>query len=116
MQISMSLQERIIQAEKLPRNGSLDRMVQVKRIKQALVGFTDAQKSQYIIVEYGNTFVTSNGTTWIMVTLDNEMILTWADIINERSINGEIDMSECDIYQTIVEAANSIRNESIQEL
>lgn len=108
MQIAMTLAERIRLAEKLPQYGTLQRMKQVKRIRQALVGFTDAQKTQYIIVAVGNTFVTGNPTTRIMVTLDDDMLTTFAAIITEWSAAGTIEESDADICDTII---NSITPE-----
>lgn len=104
MQIAMTLAERISLAEKLPQYGTLQRMKQVKRIRQALVGFTDAQKQQNIIVAVGNTFVTGNPTTRIMVTLDSDMLDEMSAMIDEWSAAGQVNESEAELFTTLKES------------
>lgn len=108
MQISMSLGERIKFAERLPKNGSLNIMAQVKGIRQKLVGFTAAQKTQYLIVEDATGFHTENPDQRIMVTLTDDMVKVYADIIRSRSAAGTIDEDEATIFGTIVAEAERI--------
>ena len=108
MQISMSLGERIKFAERLPKNGNLAIMAQVKGIRQKLVGFTAAQKTQYLIVEDASGFHTESPDQRIMVTLTDDMVKVYADIIRSRSAAGTIDEDEATIFEAIVAEAERL--------
>jgi hypothetical protein len=108
MQIPMTLGERIKFAERLPKNGTLHIMNQVKGIRQKLVGFTAQQKTQYLIVEDATGFHTENPDTRIAVTLTDDMIKVYADIIRSRSAAGTIDEDEAIIFETIVAEADRL--------
>lgn len=99
---SLSLAERIKFAERLPKTGSLEVIKQVKKIRKKLVGFTDQQIKNYIIVKVGDTFVTANPDTKITVTIEDELIPTYAQIIRERSAIGNIDEEESDFFDGIL--------------
>ena len=103
MQISMSLGERIKFAERLPKNGTLQIMNQVKGIRQKLVGFTQAQKTQYLIVEDSTGFHTENPDTRVAVTLTDDMVRVYADIIRNRSAAGTVDEDEAIKFQEIID-------------
>ena len=104
----MSLGERIKFAERLPKNGNLAIMAQVKGIRQKLVGFTAAQKTQYLIVEDATGFHTESPDQRIMVTLTDDMIKVYADIIRSRSAAGTIDEDEATIFEAIVAEAERL--------
>ena len=103
MMISMSLGERIKFAERLPKNGTLQIMNQVKGIRQKLVGFTQAQKTQYLIVEDSTGFHTENPDTRVAVTLTDDMVRVYADIIRNRSAAGTVDEDEAIKFQEIID-------------
>lgn len=108
MQISMSLGERIKFAERLPKSGNLAIMAQVKGIRQKLVGFTAAQKTQYLIVEDSTGFHTESPDQRIMVTFTDDMVKVYADIIRSRSAAGTIDEDEATIFEAIVAEAERL--------
>lgn len=108
MTIAMTLEERIMLAERLPRNGALERMAVVKGIRQKLVGFTTQQMHDYDIVQTGRTFVTGYPDTRINVTFTDDMVKVYASIIKEMSLAGEISEAEATLYQTIATAANAL--------
>lgn len=108
MQIPMSLGERIKFAERLPKNGNLAIMAQVKGIRNKLVGFTAAQKTQYLIVEDSTGFHTENPDQRLMVTLTDDMVKVYADIIRSRSAAGTIDEDEATIFEAIVAEAERL--------
>lgn len=115
MQIPMTLGERIKFAERLPKNGTLHIMNQVKGIRQKLVGFTAQQKTQYLIVEDATGFHTENPDTRIAVTLTDDMIEVYADIIRSRSAAGTIDEDEAIIFETIVAEADRLAEAEAQQ-
>lgn len=115
MQISMSLGERIKFAERLPKNGNLAIMAQVKGIRQKLVGFTAAQKTQYLIVEDSTGFHTENPDQRIMVTFTDDMVKVYADIIRSRSAAGTIDEDEATIFEAIVAEAERLVEAEAQQ-
>lgn len=115
MQIPMTLGERIKFAERLPKNGTLHIMNQVKGIRQKLVGFTAQQKTQYLIVEDATGFHTENPDTRIAVTLTDDMIKVYADIIRSRSAAGTIDEDEAIIFETIVAEADRLAEAEAQQ-
>lgn len=115
MQIAMTLQDRITQAEKLPKSGELGTMGQVRRIRRALVGFTAGQMQQWTIVAVGDTFVTGNPTTRVMVTLDDDMIRAWAGLIDHWSRMGEVGIDESELYESVKEAADSLPDQPTEE-
>lgn len=99
----MSLGERIKFAERLPKNGTLHIMNQVKGIRQKLVGFTAQQKTQYLIVEDATGFHTENPATRVAVTLTDDMVRVYADIIRNRSAAGTVDEDEAIKFQEIID-------------
>lgn len=104
----MSLGERIKFAERLPQRGELPIMAQVKSIRQKLVGFTAAQKTQYLIVEDSTGFHTENPDQRLMVTFTDDMVKVYADIIRSRSAAGTIDEDEATIFEAIVAEADRL--------
>lgn len=111
----MSLGERIKFAERLPKSGSLNIMSQVKGIRQKLVGFTAAQKTQYLIVEDSTGFHTESPDQRIMVTFTDDMVKVYADIIRSRSAAGTIDEDEATIFEAIVAEAERLVEAEAQQ-
>lgn len=109
---SLSLAERIKFADRLPKTGSLDVIKQVKKIRKKLVGFTEQQMKDYIIVKVGDTFVTSNPDKKVMVTIDDELIPTYAQIVRERSAIGNIDEEESDFFEEILNEEQRLLEEN----
>lgn len=114
----MTLSERIMLAERLPRNGALEKMAVVKGIRQKLVGFTTQQMHDYDIVQTGGTFVTGYPDTRINVTLTDEMVRVYAQIIRDMSLAGVISEAEASLYKEITDTADALEQaeqESLQE-
>lgn len=111
----MSLGERIKFAERLPQRGELPIMAQVKSIRQKLVGFTAAQKTQYLIVEDSTGFHTENPDQRLMVTFTDDMVKVYADIIRSRSAAGTIDEDEATIFEAIVAEADRLAEAEAQQ-
>ena len=109
MTIAMTLQERILLAERLPRNGALEKMAVVKGIRQKLVGFTTQQMHDYDIVQTGGTFVTGFPDQRINVSLTDDMVRVYASIIRDMSQSGSISEAEATLYQSIVDEANALQ-------
>lgn len=118
MTIAMTLSERIMLAERLPRNGALEKMAVVKGIRQKLVGFTTQQMHDYDIVQTGSTFVTGFPDQRINVTLTDEMVRVYAQIIRDMSLAGVISEAEASLYKEITDTADALEQaeqESLQE-
>ena len=114
----MTLSERIMLAERLPRNGALEKMAVVKGIRQKLVGFTTQQMHDYDIVQTGSTFVTGFPDQRINVTLTDEMVRVYAQIIRDMSLAGVISEAEASLYKEITDTADALEQaeqESLQE-
>lgn len=116
MQIGMTIQQRIEQAEALPRSGTLQEMVMFQGIRHSLVGcFSEQQLINYRIVEYEGRLITNCPSTRVAVTLSDEQVLAYADFINKRSQDGMIRMEDSAIYATIVAEAERVESERVQE-
>ena len=118
MTTAMTLSERIMLAERLPRNGALEKMAVVKGIRQKLVGFTTQQMHDYDIVQTGSTFVTGFPDQRINVTLTDEMVRVYAQIIRDMSLAGVISEAEASLYKEITDTADALEQaeqESLQE-
>lgn len=110
MQIGMTIQQRIEQAEALPRSGTLQEMVMFQGIRHSLVGcFTEQQMINYRIVEHEGRLITNCPDTRVAVTLSDEQVLAYADFIRERSRDGMIRMEDSAIYATIVAEADRLQ-------
>lgn len=109
MVLNITLGERIAQAERLPFSGTLERMVQVKKIKNVLIGFYENQLTSLNLVKVGDTYVTGKPTAGTQVTLDDDMVLAWADIIQEKSRDNVVQIDEASVFNQIIEEANRLR-------
>lgn len=107
-QISLSIQERINQAEKLPQQGNMNDMIAYKGIRSKLVGWTEAQMNTYRIIERGGTFLTGKPTDRLMVTLTEEQVLQWAELIRRRSEAGQLGMDEAEALQPLLAKADEL--------
>lgn len=111
MQIGMTIQQRIEQAESLPRSGTLQEMVMFQSIRHSLVGcFSEQQLINYRIVEYEGKLVTNCPDTRVVVTLSDEQVIAYAEYINKRSSEGMIRMEDSAIYATIVAEADRLQS------
>lgn len=114
MQIGMTLGERITQAERLPQNGNLDKMVAVKRIKNILVGFASAQQTNWRLVSHNGSWICAIPDTSTSVTLPDELVLAYAEIIEDRSKMGFVQQDEAIIFEAIMKEAERIKEEAQQ--
>lgn len=111
MQIGMTIQQRIEQAEALPQSGTLQEMVMFQSIRHALVGcFSEQQMINYRIVEFEGRLITNCPNTRVAVTLSDEQVIAYADFIRERSRDGMIRMEDSAIYATIVAEADRLQS------
>lgn len=108
LKLGITIGDRIKQAEKLPNRGSIEYMAKVKSLKNILVGFADAQMINWRIIKYNGTFITALPDTTTSITLNDDMIKIFAEIIKERSMCNDIDIDEADMYQKVLDAYNSI--------
>ena len=108
LKLGITIGERIKQAEKLPKRGSIEYMAKVKSLKNILIGFANAHMINWRIIEYNGTFITALPDTTTSITLDDDMIKIFAEIIKERSLCNDIDIDEADMYQKVLDAYNSI--------
>lgn len=110
----MTIGQRIQQAERLPINGTIEQMLVVTGLRQALTGFSEAQKDSYRIVEHGDSFLSGKPDTRLMVTLTDEQVLAWAELIRKRSAQNEIGMSEASVLNSILIEADRLIAETQQ--
>ncbi len=110
-ELTITIGERIRQSEKLPIRGTVEEMLIVKSIKNALVGFAEAQKDAYRIVENGASIISGKPGTSTIVRLTEEQVVAWAKFIRTRSSENKIDMEEADVLQAVLNAADSYQNQ-----
>lgn len=102
--LGITIGDRIKQAEKLPTNGSIEYMTKIKKLRNVLVGFADAQMVNWRIIPYENTFITALPDTGTQITLDDALVSIYAEFINEQSSRENIHIDEADLYSKIIEA------------
>lgn len=112
MQVAMTIGERIQQAEKLPRYGSLNEMCDAENIRKKLVGFAGNQLTSYRIVYDGERILSGVPDTPTNVTLEDDLIVGWAKIIKKRNIEGSVERSEAELYRLVCQEAERIESES----
>lgn len=107
-QLSLSIQERINQAEKLPQQGNMNDMIAYKGLRSKLVGWTEAQMNTYRIIERSGSFLTGKPDERLMVTLTEEQVLQWAELIRRRSDAGQLGMDEAEVLQPLLAKADEL--------
>lgn len=106
--IGITIGERIAQAERLPKQGTVEYMNKIASIKKVLVGFANAQMISYRIIPYNNTFLTALPDTATTITLDDDMIKAYASFIRTRSDAYTIMEDEAEFCQKILDAEQEI--------
>lgn len=112
MQLSITIGERIRQAEKLPFYGALDEMVDAENIRKKLVGFAGSQLNSYRIVYDGARILSGVPDTTTNVTMEDELIVGWAKLIKKHDLDGSIERGEAELYKLICQEAERIESES----
>lgn len=106
--INITIGERIAQAERLPKQGTVEYMNKIASIKKILVGFANAQMINWRIIPYNDTFLTALPDTATTITLDDDMIKTYASFIRTRSDAYAIMADEAEFCQKILNAEQEI--------
>lgn len=112
MTINITLGDRIAFAERLPQNGNLKMMADVKRIKNILVGFADAQQANWRLVQHNGSWVCGLPNTNTSITLPDNLVLSYADIIEERSKMEFISQDEAQVFEAITKEAERLRSQA----
>lgn len=106
--IGITIGERIAQAERLPKQGTVEYMSKIASIKKILVGFANAQMINWRIIPYNDTFLTALPYTATTITLDDDMIKAYASFIRTRSDAYAIMEDEAEFCQKILDAEQEI--------
>lgn len=107
MQISITVGNRIAQAERLPKQGTFQEMSSYSKIKKVLIGWPSAHLTSFRIVEVNGKMYSAVPDTMTEITLSDELVLAYADYINNRSEMGMVTQDEADLFEKILtEAAN----------
>lgn len=114
MRLGITIGERIRLAYELPTQGSLKLMDFTRRMRNILIGFPAAQMTAYGITVDENTgqYVSSLPNTGTQITIDNDLVTTWAELINEKSVLGQIPLENAQIFQTITTEAKRLADEA----
>ena len=115
MDISITLGNRIKEAERLPMVGNLEDMSIYNKLRQKFVGFGEQQMIDWRIVAVEKTFVTALPNTTTRVTLDDDLVVEWAKMIRRRSQAGLIAADEANLYKQICDEADRIIEEASNE-
>lgn len=112
MQLGITLGQRISQAERLPKKGNQEYMEKVAKIRQALIGFADAQLTSWRIVPYNDTFITAFPDQGTLVTLSDDLVKMYASYIKGKSNRNEVLRDEAELFAKILEEDARINEES----
>lgn len=102
--LNITLGNRIKLAERLPKFGTIEYMYGINSIKQTLVGFGNTQMINWRIIPYGDTLITALPDTGTTITLSDEQIKVFAQYINERNMQGSVEVDEAELFKQILEA------------
>lgn len=114
MKLSMTIAERIAQAERIQKQGSYEEMVQYASLKDVLVGFADAQKTAYRIVEVGGRLCSGVPETITSVTLEDDLVKAFAKCIRRKSQLGQVQQDEAKLFKLILEEDARLEEETAQ--
>ena len=114
MRIGITIGDRIRLAYQLPTTGSLERMEFTRRMRTALIGFNSQQMTSYGIStdETTGQLVTTMPDTGTQITIADDLVLIYAEFIREKSILGQIDLRDSEIYASVVAEADRLRAEA----
>lgn len=102
--LNITIGNRIKLAERLPKFGTIEYMYGIKSIKQTLVGFGSTQLINWRIIPYGDTLITALPDTGTTITLSDEQIKVFAQYINERNMQGSVEVDEAELFKQILDA------------
>lgn len=110
MRLGMTIGERIRIAYELPTTGSLKMMDFTRRMRAVLIGFAASQLESWGITtdETTGQYVTSLPNTGTQVTIADDLVLTWSELINEKSIQGGISLQDAQIFQSVTTEAERL--------
>lgn len=86
----------------------MEDMIAYKGIRSKLVGWTDAQMNTYRIIERSGSFLTGKPNERLMVSLTEEQVLQWAELIRRRSDAGQLGMDEAEALQPLLAKADEL--------
>lgn len=102
--LNITIGNRIKLAERLPKFGTIEYMYGIKSIKHTLVGFANTQMINWRIIPYGDTLITALPDTATTITLSDEQIKVFAQYINERNMQGSVEVDEAELFKQVLDA------------
>lgn len=114
MRLNLTIGERIRLAYQLPTTGSLERMDFTRRMRSVLIGFSAQQMTNWniTVIEGTGEFTTDTPNTATQVTVDDDLIVLWAELINEKSILGQVNLEDAKIYSDVTTEAKRLADEA----
>ena len=109
MQIAMTVQQQIDLAASFPKVGSQERMSMFVSLRKKIACWANAQLINYRIVEVDDTYVTALPDTTQLITLDDDLVLKFAEYIKELDTNHMVKKAFASIYQQVLDEAEALQ-------
>ena len=109
MQIAMTVQQQIDLAASFPKVGSQERMSMFVSLRKKIACWANAQLINYRIVEVDDTYVTALPDTTQLITLDDDLVLKFAEYIKELDTNHMVKKAFAELYQQVLDEAEALQ-------